>query len=314
MNKLLKYANKVCNNIKKYVFYTNSIIYTDRYNKKHVIKNNTNNYLELYNYLKSRGFNYIPNLEYIDDDIYIYSFEENIISPKEQRLSDIIKLDSYLHNKTSYFKDVSLDEIKQVYEYLKNKIIDVNNYYETLIENIESNVYMSPSQYLLARNYSFIYYCLDYSSKELDSWYELVTKNRKIRFSVINNNLDIEHIIKNENNYLINWDKALNEMPIYDFIYLYKKYFNSYDFSVLFKEYIKRFSLNIDEEKLLFINLFIPYKIYFSSNEIDNTVKVANLCKYLTSTDNLFMENQKEYANKQNHKINKEQKDLKPSA
>lgn len=39
----------------------------------------------------------------------------------------------------------------------------------------------------------------------------------------LHNNLDVSHIIRNNDNVLISWDKATLDLPIYDFIRLYKK-------------------------------------------------------------------------------------------
>ena len=46
--------------------------------------------------------------------------------PKEQRMSDLIKTSALLHNKTVYYKDTSVDEVKELYEYLSNKIVNTS--------------------------------------------------------------------------------------------------------------------------------------------------------------------------------------------
>ena len=122
MNRMIKDAlRKVTKNAQRYEFYKNAVVFIDDEHKKHVCKENKNNILQLYNYLNSRGFNYLPKLEYCNDDSYVYEFKEDIKTPDEQKMSDLIKLDALLHNKTVYYKDISLDEVKEIYEDLSKK-------------------------------------------------------------------------------------------------------------------------------------------------------------------------------------------------
>ena len=67
---LKRTIKKICPFVKRYEFYKNTIIYKDENEKKHVIKSNENNILDIYNYLNSRGFGYLPRLEYCDDKTY----------------------------------------------------------------------------------------------------------------------------------------------------------------------------------------------------------------------------------------------------
>jgi len=304
-NDVLRNAiKKFCPNVKRYEFYKNSIIYKDPEGKKHVAKENKNNILETYNYLNSRGFGYLPRLEYCDDNSYVYQFVEDINTPNEQRISDLIKIDALLHNKTVYYKDISIDEVKEIYEGLTKKIDNTFNYYDDIITMIESKIYMSPSEYMLARNCSSIFSCLNFCKKELDDWYSIMQSKTKKRVVLLHNNLDPEHIIRSDDNVLISWDKVTRDLPIYDFISMYKKMYSKYDFNELYREYLKRFPLLDEERKLMFIILFIPPKIVFSSSEINSTIEVSKLCNYLVTTDKLFIENEAKNTKEQNHKIN----------
>lgn len=303
---LKRTIKKICPNVKRYEFYKNSIIYKDPEGKKHVAKENKNDILETYNYLNSRGFGYLPRLEYCDDNSYIYEFVEDINTPNEQRISDLIKIDALLHNKTVYYKDISIDEVKEIYEGLTKKIDNTFNYYDDIITMIESKIYMSPSEYMLARNCSSIFSCLNFCKKELDDWYSIMQSKTKKRVVLLHNNLNPEHIIRADDNVLISWDKVTRDLPIYDFIRIYKKMYSKYDFNELYREYLKRFPLLDEERKLMFIILFIPPKIVFSNSEINSTIEVSKLCNYLVTTDKLFMENEAKNAKEQNHKINEQ--------
>lgn len=303
---LRRTIKKICPNVKRYEFYKNSIIYKDPEGKKHVAKENKNDILETYNYLNSRGFGYLPRLEYCDDNSYVYEFVEDINTPNEQRISDLIKIDALLHNKTVYYKDISIDEVKEIYEGLTKKIDNTFNYYDDIITMIESKIYMSPSEYMLARNCSSIFSCLNFCKKELDDWYSIMQSKTKKRVVLLHNNLNPEHIIRADDNVLISWDKVTRDLPIYDFIRIYKKMYSKYDFNELYREYLKRFPLLDEERKLMFIILFIPPKIVFSNSEINSTIEVSKLCNYLVTTDKLFMENEAKNAKEQNHKINEQ--------
>lgn len=283
---------KICPKAKKYEFYKNAVIYKNNKGVKYVIKENNNNLLELYNYLNSRGFGYIPKLEYVNKKIYIYKYISNANMPDEQKISDLIKMVALLHNKTVYYKEISVDEIKEKYENLLNEINTLNDYYEDIITMVDSKVYMSPSEYMLARNSSMIFNCLNFCKIQLEDWYKLMENKTKKRIVLLHNNLDPDHLIKSDENYIISWNNVKRDIPIYDFINLYKKYYDKYDFSSLYKEYTKVFPLNEEERKLLFIILFLPSKINFTKSEINITLEVSKLCSYLTITDKLFMENE----------------------
>lgn len=315
MNKELSrnIIKKHCHSTRKFEIHKNSILYVNDKGKKFVAKKNDNNILDIYNYLNSRGFGYLPRLVYCDNDSYVYEYVEDTNTPDEQRISDLIKLDALLHNKTVYYKDMSLDEVKEIYERLSAKIDDVFNYYDDLITIIENNVYMSPSEYMLARNCSSIFSCLNFCKKELDEWYEITSKKSKKRIVLLHNNLDTNHLIRSDDNILISWNNATRDLPIYDFIRLYKKNYNKYDFDELYKEYLKRFPLLEEETKLMYIILFIPEKILFKTSEIESTIEVGKLCNYLFMTDRLFMENEAKNRKVQNGNIDEKKEHLKSS-
>lgn len=304
-------VKKQCPKIARYELLKNAVIYTDSKGKKFVAKKNDNDILGIYNYLNSRGFGYLPRLEYCDPDGYVYEYTSDTETPFEQKMSDLVKLDALLHNKTVYYKDIPIDEVKEMYEKLKDKIKETFNYYDDLVTMIEDKIYMSPSEYLLARNCSSIFSCLNFCLKQLDEWYEIMSTKSKKRVVLLHNNLDPKHLIRNGDNILISWNNALRDLPIYDFIKLYKANYDKYDFNELYKEYLSRFPLLEEEKKLMYIILFIPSKINFQSSELRSTIEVGRLCNYLYITDHLFMENEAKNTEKQNHNVDEKQKYVK---
>lgn len=307
MNRVIlkKIINKYNSNCKKYEFNNNSIIFTDNLGNKFIAKKNINDIKNVYEYLSSRSFEYKPEIIISDNEGYICKYEKEIEVPIEQRIDDIIKIISLLHNKTSFYIDSSKDEYKELYENIIEKINNNFNYYEDLINIIENKIYMSPSEYLLIRNCSTIFSCLNYCKEEISKWYEEVKETTKKRVVLLHNNLDISHIVENENKSLVSWDKSKFDIPIYDFINLYKKYYEKYDFFHLYTEYNKKFKLLHQEKLLLNVLLFLPERIEWESNEIKNTLKVAELCNYLHHTNRSFMEYEKINTNEKNNDINK---------
>ena len=190
---------------------------------------------ELYNYLISRGFDNFPKL--IDasrKDVNVFEYIDTIRMPKEQMCDDIIDLIASLHNKTSYFKEVSEDTYKEIYEDIKSNIAYLKNYYDTLYEIGFNEVYQSPSTYQFMRNFYKINVAIDFASKELDDWYELIKGETKIRVCVVHNNLSIDHYLKKDKPYFISWGKSKIDSPIYDLLIFYKNHYLDFDFSELF--------------------------------------------------------------------------------
>lgn len=256
-------------------------------NKKRIIKKSNS---DIYSYLKSRNFNYFPNY-IIDNDYIIMDYIEEVETPKEQKAIDLIKLVSLLHNKTTFYKETNEDDYKRIFENINNKIDYTYNYYNNLINEIDLKIYMSPSEYLLARGISKIFNSLEYSKKELEEWFSLVKEEKKERFSVVHNNLKIDHLLKNNNSYLISWDKSKIDSPIIDLYEFYKNEALNIDFNSLIKIYEKEYPLHLLEKKLLFILISIPNIIEFNNEEYKMCIKISNLLDYLYKTDILISAN-----------------------
>lgn len=252
-----------------------------------VIKEKTN---DIYEYLNSRGFNYYPKLLKEEDKYQIFEYIDGINMPEEQKILDMISLVSILHNKTTYYKNVDSDTYKQIYEDINNNIEHLRNYYNDLITLVENKVYPSPSELVLENNISKIFACLNYSKGELDKWLELVKNKTKQRYVLLHNNLSLDHYIRNENSYLISWNKAKIDIPIFDLYKLYKKYALNFDFESILKRYEKTYPLLEEEKKLLFILITLPNKIEFNQTEYDNTILVTNMIETIYKTEKLLEE------------------------
>ncbi len=257
---------------------------------KYVLKPKTREYnREIFAYLDARNFPYYPKiLSNIEDDYIITEYQESVDMPEEQKMLDLIDLVALLHNKTTHYKEVDEADYKKIYEDIENNIEYLNSYYIDIITVIESKVYMSPSEYLLARNISKIFSAINYCRHELDKWLELVKTKRKQRFVVLHNHLELDHFIRNRNSYFISWDRAKVDLPIFDLYKLYKKHGLDYDFESILRYYEKSYPLLEEERKLLFILMTLPEKIEFSNKEYEMCRHISRQVDLLYKTELLL--------------------------
>ncbi len=275
-------------------------------NNSYVISNNQNKYFvkkeesnyKLFNYLATRSFiNYPKNTNI--DKYTVYEYIDNQTISKEETLTEIINLIALLHTKTTRYQNISLDDYKIIYEDINNKIENLKSYYTDLNNVIDTEIYMSPSQYYLARNISKIYRALFFCKKELDNWYEIIKTSKRTRKVLIHNNLDISHLIYNKIPYLISWNKAKIDIPIYDLLNLYNKYYNDTDFSTLLEMYNKKYPLSKDELKLFFILISIPKRIELNKNEKGTIKEIKHIIDKLEYNDKIissFYQKEKSYS------------------
>lgn len=256
------------------------ILVDDNY-KKIIIKPNKTN---IYKYLNYRNFDNYPNIN-IDSGYEIMDYIESIDIPVEQKMLDLIIVISNLHKKTTYYKKISEFNVEEMYKELKEEINNIRNHYDEIMYEAETSIYMSPSQYLLVRNISFVYDMIKYCEINIDKWYKYIQSIDKIRVCVIHNNLKLEHFI---NNTLISWDNSKVSLPIFDLYKLYRNTYNEYDWNELLNLYMDHYELK-KEELFLFNTLIgLPLKINMTSIEIDNVREVNNKLNYLKSTYNFI--------------------------
>ena len=256
-------------------------------NQKYVIKENKNDLKSIFDYLSSRNFSNFPNYSKLEGyDVFDY-IEDTDIST-EERLIEAINLLIMLHLKTTRYKNIDIDDYKKIYEELLGRVEYLNNYYITINDSIDNEIYMSPSHYLLVKNISKVYGALSFCKNELNSWYELIKNSSKQRAVLVHNNLDLSHVLYNKVPYLISWNKSKIDLPIYDLVSLYNKYYNSIDFSILLNNYMHKYPLSNEELKLFFIMISVPIKIEFTNNEYDNVKLVKDVISYINKGDELI--------------------------
>lgn len=255
---------------------------------KYVVKKKTTNQ-SIYKYLDSRSFNYYPkSIDDSDDEYDVFSYIDDYSLPEEQKMMDLIDLVSLLHNKTTHYKEASEDEYKKIYEDISNNIAYLESYYSDIITIIETKVFPSPSEYLLARNISKIFSALVFCKEELEHWYESVKNIQKKRLVIIHNNLRLDHFFTNERSYLISWDKARIDIPVFDLYKLYKTEGLYIEFSSILKRYERNYPLNDEERNLLFILISLPDKIELIGSEYEKCERVTRMIDYIYKTETII--------------------------
>ena len=99
------------------------VLFIETQDRKYRIKEKIKDNQNIYDYLKSRNFNYLPKIISSPNDEYeITEYIESYNIPEEQKIIDLIDLVALLHNKTTHYKEVTEDDYKEIYEDLKEKI------------------------------------------------------------------------------------------------------------------------------------------------------------------------------------------------
>ncbi len=243
---------------------------------------------DLYAYLNSRNFHNFPNL--IDEsrnDVNVFEYVESVGMPKEQKALDLIDVLSNLHNKTTFYKTVTKDDFKEIYDKIKGNILYLQTYYNSLYDNIKKEVFMSPSDYSFIRSSYKIFAALDFSLSELDAWYNLVNEETKKRVSLIHNKVCLDHFIKSSDDYLISWEDYRIDSPVMDLVTFYRNNYFDIQFDVVIKRYFEKVGLSEDEKKLFFILISIPKKIEISPSEFQTCKNVREALDYLFITEEL---------------------------
>ena len=242
--------------------------------------------ISIFNYLKTRNFNYFPEIYNVDrTDSYIYEYVEdnNLINPSKSE--DLITIVSLLHSKTSYSKEVSEETFKEIYENIKNNIVYLKDYYLKYYELFIKNVYNSPSEYEFLRNYSKLKAALNFSESELDNWYSLVKEKKSERIALIHNNLSLDHYLRSDKDYLISWDNAKFDTPILDLYKLYQNNFWDLEFNTIYNKYKSINDLSNEEQKLFFILISLVPEINFTGDEFTKCKNMRKDLDYVFKTE-----------------------------
>lgn len=236
--------------------------------------------IEKYKYLKAKDFQNIVDTK-IENGYEVRDYIEEIDISKEDKLNELMYIIAMLHIKTTHYKNISIEKIKDFYEKTTSEIISTKTYYEKIFDDNISYLYLKPSIFLLIKNISLILVSLDYSKLYLDNWYRLIKDKRRKRVVLNHNNLKLSNFIAGDRKYLINWDNSLIDYPIYDIISLFKNNFYDLDMKDMYDLYNSKYKLLEEEKYLLYSKLLMVKKLELSTNEFLNTKLVKDKINYL---------------------------------
>ncbi|MBO4245951.1 MAG: hypothetical protein J5892_04395 [Bacilli bacterium] len=245
-----------------------------------VYKKSNQKVIDLINYLDNKGFNYLPNYRF-NNDFITYDYIDDLAISNEEKALELIKTLAILHHKTSYYKEITQEDIRRIYDkyqnHLKYYLIYFKNYFDKKIDN----EFYQPDELLLLNNYTIINDYLNLGLSYLEEWFNKVSKLNSVRLSLIHNNVNLEHLIINQNNYLISYDHAMFDLSIIDLVLFYVKYYDQFDFIKLFLEYQNIDHLEPEEILLLKVLLIINFKYEDDLDILGNTKQNTIFISYL---------------------------------
>ena len=266
----------------------NHVRIIDSGDKKFVIKRREKKIDDIYQYLKSRSFVYFPDIIFQTENYDVYQYIDDVDLPLEEKAIDIIKLVTMLHSKTTFYKEIDDDTYKELYESIIKEIDYLRFYYDDISSLIEKEEFMSPSNYYFIRNVSKVFSTLDYAREQIDTWFSILKDKKRIRVVQIHNNLSLDHYLLSDKPYFISWRLSKKDLPIYDLIKLYKRYYRELDFCDLLKLYEKNYPMLPEEKILFFVLISIPDKLEFRDDEFSMCKMVKKFYDYLSSSDKLI--------------------------
>ena len=258
--------------------------------------------IKTYDYLLSRGFNYLlPIIDYDNSNI-LFKYEKSIDYDNNEKAFDFIRLLSLLHNKTSYYINIKKEDNKKIFDKINNYLDNIKNYYDNLSSVIENKEYYSPNEYLFIRNISVIYKNIFIVKDKLNNWYKKYKDNSRKRVCTLINNYDLNNLIKTKDNiYLFDFKNSYIDSPIYELNNFFNKYCLDLDFKDLYKSYSKVIELNNYEKELLLIMNMIPTKIIIK-NDIKNIIDIKNKISKFYVNLNLEKEEERSAHKNENNK------------
>lgn len=202
---------------------------------------------------------------------------------KEMKIKFYFETLAYLHTTSFYYTKINQDYFKTLNQDIMDIIHEREIYYEQMIQNYESIVYRSPSQWLLVMNYYRIHQALCNARQYLSQYLQLTKDYTQIRVCLNYKHFDYDHIALKDR-VLLSIDNMTIDLPIYDLFDMYQRIPDIlFDLDCFSQYYFKNVELKEDEKRLLFCLMNIVPIIYYTDDEIENIIKLSRLLYYLDS-------------------------------
>ncbi len=256
---------------------------------------------KIYKYLDDHNINnYLRPFKITDKDLHFnYLNRKNL--DNDEIAKHLVYALSDLQNKTTIYKEIDKDKLKEEYDSFKNRIIYLEEYYFTMQDIIENKVYMTPSEYFFIRNVSIIYSALNYSKQLVESWYKIMKEKRRERYVYVHGKCELSHFIISDNDYFISLEKAHIGRPTEDFIAFFKKNYDDTDMMSNFKFYQHRYRYKEEEYLYLLINITIPEKIDIYPSSLNKCLELIKFFDKLKLTSEFILKNEKDKKHYEKH-------------
>lgn len=234
---------------------------------------------DIYEMLEDRGFHhFLKPIERLEqEEIFLYFPEKHY--QIEEKAIDMIHVLSLLQNKTTFYQEIILDEVKEFYEAKSKELTDLFCYYENLETCFLKEVYPSSSIYLFQRNLSLIFSSLSYAKERLEKWYQAVTLKKHIRKVLVHHCFELSHFLDGKTPYLLSLSQMDYGSPVTDLVYFIQTHCLELDISSLYSIYQKTYPFTKEEQLLFSFLLALPPKLEVLSTYQGTVLLSRNLNK-----------------------------------
>ena len=248
---------------------------------------------KIYKYLDDHNVNsYLRPFKVTEEELYFNYLDKRNLDNDEVAKHLVYAL-SDLQNKTTVYKEVDKDKLKEEYDEFNRKINYLEEYYFTLQDLVENKVYMAPSEYLFIRNVSIIYSALNYAKSLVESWYKIMREKTRERYVYAHGKCELNHFIAATNDYFISLEKAHLAKPAEDFIHFFKSNCMDTDMISNFKLYQHRYRYDEEEMNYFLLKLVMVDKIDINNFSLSKVVELNNYFDKLKSISDFVLEYQK---------------------
>lgn len=256
---------------------------------------------KIYKYLDDHNVtSYLRPFKVTEEELYFNYLDKRNLDNDEVAKHLVYAL-SDLQNKTTVYKEVDKDKLKEKYDEFNRKINYLEEYYFTLQDLVENKVYMAPSEYLFIRNVSIIYSALNYAKSLVESWYKIMREKTRERYVYAHGKCELNHFIAATNDYFISLEKAHLAKPAEDFIHFFKSNCMDTDMISNFRLYQHRYHYKEEEYLYLLINITIPLKIDIYPSSLDKCVELGVFFDKLKLTSEFVLKNEKDKKQYEKH-------------
>lgn len=269
--------------------------------EKYVVKKTNKSNQKIYDYLSSRGFYNFPQFILEKDGLEVTEYKKELDMDQNQKIEDMIYLLTILHNKTTFYKELDLDEIKRLYEETIDQLNYLISYYQSIQSIIEEEVYMSPANYYFIINSDKFYRVFNKGLYFIEKWLEQVQNKKSIRFVLNHNHLSKDHLVESDGLYFVSWDRASFGFPISDLEMLWKNNYEYLDLETLLSGYNSKYKLCEEEYFYYLARLCIIKRIDFNQDEHKKIKEIIELVKYIEKLDYYFLKQNSNKTNYQPH-------------